>query len=205
VRTYSDITELRRAQNRLSTMLEGMRHGVALFDAQHRLVATNPAIARMFDMPVSIVQPGKSYTEILAEMLELGLVNPYQGSVEATVAKLNREFHKPLRYICTRPNGRMLEAVRDPLPDGGFILTYVDFSNGRLTQDAAQAAINPPLLAQLSTIIGLAQGLQPQPDAPAQTGQLQSLRDAGEQLLAVIDDMLQATRAGQGVPSHQAG
>jgi len=87
----------------------------------------------------------------------------------------------------------VLEAVRDPLPDGGFILTYVDISGSQPTQDAAQAAINPALQAPLSTIIGLAQALQP--DAPAQADQLQSIRAAGVQLLAVIDDMLQAASA----------
>ena len=203
VRTYSDITELRRAQERLSTMLEGMRHGIVLFDAQHRLAATNGAIRHMLDMPDSLLQPGIPYAEIVDRMRELGLIGSHQGSVDAVMEKLTGDLRQPARYTSTRRDGRVLEAVRDPLPDGGFILTYVDISGSQPTQDAAQAAINPALQAPLSTIIGLAQALQP--DAPAQADQLQSIRDAGEQLLAVIDEMLQAARAGQGASSHQAG
>jgi len=203
VRTYSDITELRRAQERLSTMLEGMRHGIVLFDAQHRLAATNGAIRHMLDMPDSLMQPGIPYAEIVDRMRELGLIGSHQGSVDAVMEKLTGDLRQPARYTSTRRDGRVLEAVRDPLPDGGFILTYVDISGSQPTQDAPQAAINPALQAPLSTIIGLAQALQP--DAPAQADQLQSIRDAGEHLLAVIDEMLQAARAGQGVSSHQAG
>jgi len=60
---------------------------------------------------------------------------------------------------------------------------------------AQQGAITPALQAPLGTIIALAQALQPQPDAPARAEHLQSFRAAGEQLLAVIDDMLQAASA----------
>jgi signal transduction histidine kinase len=118
---------------------------------------------------------------------------PAEGSVDAVMEKLTGDLRQPARYTSTRRDGRVLEAVRDPLPDGGFILTYVDISASQPTQDAAQAAINPALQAPLSTIIGLAQALQP--DAPAQADQLQSIRAAGVQLLAVIDDMLQAASA----------
>jgi len=192
VRTYSDITELRRAQQRLATMLDGMRHGIALFDAQHRLVATNRAIAQMLNIPQSLLQPGIAYAEMVGQMRQMGLLGADQPSIDTAMAKLFSDLRQPARYTCTRPDGRMLEAVRDPLPDGGFILTYVDVSNA---EQAQQGAITPALQAPLGTIIALAQALQPQPDAPARAERLQSIRAAGAQLLAVIDDMLQAASA----------
>jgi len=192
VRTYSDITELRRAQQRLATMLDGMRHGIALFDAQHRLVATNRAIAQMLNIPQSLLQPGIAYAEMVGPMGQMGLLGADQPSIDTAMAELFSDLRQPARYTCTRPDGRMLEAVRDPLPDGGFILTYVDVSNA---EQAQQGAITPALQAPLGTIIALAQALQPQPDAPARAEHLQSIRAAGAQLLAVIDDMLQAASA----------
>ena len=202
VRTFSDITELRRAQERLSTMLEGMRHGIALFDAEHRLVATNRAIARMLTIPESLLQPGTPYAEMVDEMRQMGMLGADQASVDVVLAKLFGDLRQPTRYFCPKPDGRMLEAVRDPLPDGGFILTYLDVPSDRLAQDTAPSAISPALDAPLSTIIGLAQALQAKPHAPARAEQLQSLRAAGEQFLAAIDQMLQAAPT---APSHQAG
>jgi PAS domain-containing protein len=202
VRTYSDITELRRAQDQLSTMLEGMRHGIALFDAEHRLVATNRAIARMLNIPEWLLQPGTPYAEMVDQMRQMGLLGADQASVDVVLAKLFSDLRQPTRYFCPKPYGRMLEAVRDPLPDGGFILTYLEVSIERLAQDTAPSAISPALDAPLSTIIGLAQALQAEPHAPARAEQLQSLRAAGEQFLAAIDQMLQAAPT---APSHQAG
>jgi hypothetical protein len=165
-------------------------------------VATNRAIARTLNIPECLLKTGTPYAEMVDQMRQMGMLGADQASVDVALAKLFSDLRQPTRYFCPKPDGRMLEAVRDPLPDGGFILTYLDVPSERLAQDTAPSAISPALDAPLSTIIGLAQALQAGPHAPARAEQLQSLRAAGEQFLAAIDQMLQAAPT---APSHQAG
>jgi C4-dicarboxylate-specific signal transduction histidine kinase len=62
-------------------------------------------------------------------------------------------------YESTKPDGRMIEVRRNPVPDGGFVLIFSDITERkhseeeiRSARDAAEAAYRDPKAAQASLI-----------------------------------------------------
>jgi signal transduction histidine kinase len=220
--TISDVSKLlaaedeaRRRAEVLGVMLENIRHGICMFDAEGRVVAANRLYREMLDLPAELVQPGRRHVEIVSEMLAQGEFGQGEAAAAAAAERLSADPRQPARYVRSRPNGLTLEVVRDPIPDGGFVLTYTDITESRLVRneleqarDAAETAnaaksrflatMSHELRTPLTAVIGFAEALQTHPDAPARADYLQSIRDAGKHLLSLINDILDVARAEQG-------
>ncbi|SDC97034.1 PAS-domain containing protein [Belnapia rosea] len=138
--THSDVTELLKAQaaaaeraSQLQVMLDSMRHGIALFDRDRCLLAANALAAQINGLPVDALQPGRRIEDIAAEVVAVGLIDA------AEVEKLLREdLHSPSRITRHRPDGSVIEIVRDPTPDGGFVITYSDVTALTRAETAAR-------------------------------------------------------------------
>jgi PAS domain-containing protein len=135
VQVVADITLLHQAQAEASQraelmqlMLDSMRHGIALFDADSRLIAANALAARLIGLPPDAMQPGVS----LIELRRLQLAQHEFGTAEeaaALVAISDRHDRlKPYRYTRRRPDGTTLDIASDPTPGGGFVRTYIDIT-----------------------------------------------------------------------------
>ncbi len=126
--THSDVTELSEAraeaQSRadvLQVMMDGMRHGIALFDREHRLLEHNTLATRLAGLYGEIAAPGTTFPDIVAAQLE-------RGGIEADHAAfaLSLDRSRPTRYLRQGPDGTTLEIGSDPTPDGGFVMTLTD-------------------------------------------------------------------------------
>lgn len=220
--TISDVTKLlaaeEEARNRaevLGVMLENIRHGICMFDAEQNVMVANRIFHELLDLPPDLAVPGRPHREIVAELLARGEFGHGEAAAAAAAERLATDFSQPRRYVRARPNGNTVEVVRDPIPGGGFVLTYTDITAERLVRDeleqardAAQAAnaaksrflatMSHELRTPLTAVIGFAEALQTRPDAPARADYLQSIRDAGQHLLSLINDILDVARAEQG-------
>jgi signal transduction histidine kinase len=77
-------------------------------------------------------------------------------------AELSRHLDDPnreVRYERTRPDGRVIEVRRNPVPDGGFVLIYADITERKRAEaaisaarDAAEAALRELQAAQASLV-----------------------------------------------------
>jgi signal transduction histidine kinase len=64
-----------------------------------------------------------------------------------------------MRYERTRPDGRIIEVRRNPVPEGGFVLIYADITKRkqaeeaiRMARDAAESALRELQMAQASLV-----------------------------------------------------
>ena len=138
VRTYSDITELRRAQDQLSTMLEGMRHGVALFSEDGTLLAVNSLTRKLTGLEDPVHKSGDRLGDILGGLADLEK-NQAPGERAAFLERAGARGLKPGRYIRRTVTGLVLEVVTDRLPGGGFVRTLTDVSALHAAEARAQA------------------------------------------------------------------
>jgi signal transduction histidine kinase len=145
--TFTDITEQRRAQVALAsqsalleTTLHHMSHGVAVYNADRELVISNDVHRQLLELPPGLAVPGRRFDDILrfnAERGEFGDGDP-EEEVRKRLASVARQEHHSRQY--TRRNGVSMLVRRVPMPNGGFVITYVDISEQKRAEAALIAA-----------------------------------------------------------------
>jgi PAS domain S-box-containing protein len=138
--------ELRDREAELRVTFENMGDGVAMFDETQRLVAWNRKFQEIFDLPDVLLEQHRTYEEhlrFLAARGDFGADVQTAEQIDALVATTGQ----PYGYERTRPDGRVVEIRRNPVPDGGFVLIFSDITERkrseaeiRAARDAAEAA-----------------------------------------------------------------
>ncbi|UPY37408.1 PAS-domain containing protein [Sediminicoccus sp. KRV36] len=134
VRSFTDITALTEAQAAATSraavvqaMLDNMRHGIALFDAQHRLLTANPLCATLMGLE-GWLRPGVTYLETVTEQHARGEFGPGMTGLEWLQGLRTRDMLEARTLRRRRPNGQELEVAANPVPGGGFVLTLTDIT-----------------------------------------------------------------------------
>jgi Na+/proline symporter/signal transduction histidine kinase len=130
----SDASKL-NAFNRelLQTTVESLVQGVAVVDAELRLVAWNTRYERIFDYPERFLYVGCPIERVYRFNAERGILDTHGGSVDDEVEKRLRWLRKgsPHRLERTLPNGSVIDILGSPMPHGGFVTTYIDITDYR--------------------------------------------------------------------------
>jgi diguanylate cyclase (GGDEF)-like protein/PAS domain S-box-containing protein len=137
---WRDITERKRIEEKLqrqnhilSAVIDNFPGGISLFDAELRLAAHNDQFKQLLDLPDSLLgNPGVSFEDIARYNTGRGEYGPGdpEQQIAAIVARASHfQAHK---FERVRPNGTVLEIRGMPLPDGGFVTTYLDISERKL-------------------------------------------------------------------------
>ena len=218
--THSDITEQVRAQREASAravvqeaMLDNIRHGIALFDAGDRIVAVNRIFRQILSLPEELLAPGRHYADFVDAAGGTRRLRPGRAGLGGGGA---HQIRGPAPGRCgtirTRPDGTVLEVVSDPIPDGGWVLTYTDFTGERRiraelerAKESAEAAnhaksrflatMSHELRTPLNAVIGFSETLAADPDPARGAEYVRAIHDAGRHLLVLIDDILDVARA----------
>ena len=132
-------TAIANRESSLRATFENMEQGVAMYDADYKLVTWNARFREMLDLPASFFDVGHTFVEYLryvGERGEFGKVN----LEEAIVTRLARLKTKH-SFERQRPDGTWLEVYRNPMPGGGFIAIYTDITKRKAAQDSLRATL----------------------------------------------------------------
>jgi two-component system NtrC family sensor kinase len=152
------LNEVRQRQDELRITFENMGDGVALFDGSSHLLAWNCRFQEMFALPNALLEQHGTYEQHLRFLAARGDFGT-QADVEEQIRRLTTTTDRPEVYERTRPDGRVLEIRRNPVPSGGFVLNFSDITERkrneaeiRAARDAAEAAYRELKAAQANLI-----------------------------------------------------
>jgi signal transduction histidine kinase len=220
--TYTDVTERKRHEReiaeksaQLATTLDNMDQGLVVIDRDDRVTLRNNRFVEMFGMPPDLVDAGKPFAEILRFFL---------ATAGVPTDRLNHEIAERLRGLHAvpfsvvdrhRPGGRVFERRCRTMADGACVITYTDVTERRLAEQESRRAREEAELASraktefianmshelrtpLNAIIGfsdvLAHELFGPLGHPRYVGYAQDVRESGEHLLSLINDVLDVAK-----------
>jgi diguanylate cyclase (GGDEF)-like protein len=123
--------ELRRQKVLLDTALENMSQGLAMFDAEGRIMLCNERYAAMMDLD-SAPQTGQPLVEILELQKAAG---QWEGDAPQYVGELIQEMRagRALERVIVRTN-RSIRVVHQPMANGGWVATFEDITEWEQAQ-----------------------------------------------------------------------
>jgi PAS domain S-box-containing protein len=224
IRDISDRKRLEAAARlnfeRLTSAVESMQDGFALFDDHDRLILCNSVYRRLLGEAVTGPVVGKSYEALLGAWLRNAV---FKDEEEARRFQHDRlEKREPMSTFALRTrDGRSLRIMDRQTPEGGLVKTIWDVTEDeqrseelRVAQKAAEAgsaakseflsSMSHELRTPLNAILGFAQLLQHDRKAPLSPRHLERVEQilkGGEHLLRLIDDILDLSRIEAGAVS----
>lgn len=137
---YTDITDLKDEERQkrekvlaetsahLQATLESMSIGVAVFDQKQHLTTANRRYGELLELPATLLTPGSSFDSFqrfndkrgVPELGSGSLITPPDGMAPVEVSV----------------NGRWFSVECDPMPDGGFVISYAEITDRRLAEEA---------------------------------------------------------------------
>ena len=127
-----------------------------MFDAAGRLIAWNRNFQDLLDLPDVFLGQRPTYVEYFRYLAERG---EYSVDLEAELSRAVEDISREMRFERTRPDGRVIEVRRNPVPGGGFVLIYADITERkhaedaiRRARDAAETALRELQTAQASLV-----------------------------------------------------
>ncbi|WP_042012766.1 hybrid sensor histidine kinase/response regulator [Aeromonas fluvialis] len=112
----------------LQGAIEHIGQGISVVDRELRLVAWNRRYIELFHYPPGLIQAGRSIEQIIRYNAEQGLCGP--GDIEDHVARRVAFMKRGSAHISARerPDGRVIEMQGNPMPAGGFVMTFTDIT-----------------------------------------------------------------------------
>jgi signal transduction histidine kinase len=214
--TYEDVTDnlvLERSYNTLIAVqretLDNLYEGVAVIGSDGRIKLTNPAYARMWQIPADVLRDEPHVSDIVERTRDYFEQGDDWPTLRGRIIERLTD-RTPRAGRLTRIDGSVLDYACVPLPDGATLLSYVDVTDSirveralRERAEALEAAdrlksgfvsnISYELRTPLNTIIGFAEILANQYFGPLNARQAEycsGILVSSERLLTIINDIL---------------
>ncbi|WP_160287931.1 hybrid sensor histidine kinase/response regulator [Pseudomonas knackmussii] len=122
----SEVLQFNRAL--LQGAIENITQGISVVDQSLRLVAWNHRYIELFDYPEGLIYVGRPIADIIRYNAERGLCGP--GDPDLHVAKRLYWMRQGTPHTSERlfPNGRVIELIGNPMPGGGFVMSFTDIT-----------------------------------------------------------------------------
>ncbi|WP_300652025.1 PAS domain-containing hybrid sensor histidine kinase/response regulator [Pseudomonas sp.] len=134
----SEVLQFNRAL--LQGAIENITQGISVVDQALRLVAWNHRYVELFDYPEGLIYVGRPIAEIIRFNAERGMLG--DGDVEESIARRLHWMRQGTAHTYERtfPNGRVIELIGNPMPGGGFVMSFTDITEFREAERALKDA-----------------------------------------------------------------
>lgn len=220
--TLTDVTDMRRMESEaaekkrlLETALASMSQGIAIHDADLRLVTCNQKyIDWRGGLPAKLIRPGVLHEDTIRYRAKRGDYGP--GDPERHVRERMDKMKQGGIHSATRLiDGRVIRAQRESMPEGGFVTTYTDITDmkqieieltrakevaemGSRAKTEFLANMSHELRTPLNAIIGFSEmmqsGIYGKLGDQRYEEYARSINDSGLHLLSLIDDILDLSK-----------
>jgi len=110
---------------RLTDALNYMSQGLCMFDRATRIVVCNEQYLRMYKLSPEVVKPGCTLRQLLEHRKQTGLLTAdpetYRRDIMASIKAGNTS-----KWTVKASDGRLVHAINQPMPDGGWVTTHED-------------------------------------------------------------------------------
>lgn len=152
--------ELHTQNMRFDTALNNMSQGLAMFDAQQRLVVCNDEYIAIYQWAERFVQPGMTLQEILQDRVRSGLMSNESLDGIGQTAAAGTGDGKNAAFYCQLNDGRCIAVVARPMLDGGTVTTHEDVTERRRAETQIAYMAHHDALTGLANRILLRERIQ---------------------------------------------
>jgi len=198
---------------RLENALDSMSDGFVMFGPDDRLIACNEPYKRFYSISAPFIRTGVHFRDILREGALRGQYPQAGPDIEAFINAMDYWRHSnnpPIERLL--PDGRWVLITERSTPDGGTVGIRTDITQLKramedlaAARDAARAAgeaksqflarMSHELRTPLNGILGFAQVLLRDPTlSPDQREQVETLNEAGQHLLELVNGLLDLSK-----------
>ena len=125
----------------LRLAIENIDQGVALVDAEMKLVAWNSRYQEMFALPDHLASVGTSIADLIRYNLQQSGMP--EEEIEEQVARRLDHMRAGRQHRLEReqPDGRIMRIVGNPAPGGGYVTSYSDITADRRAEQALEQKV----------------------------------------------------------------
>lgn len=121
--------ELKQQNNRFDAAVNNMAHGLAMFDADEKLVICNAPYLEIYNLPKEFSKPGVLFKDIIEYRTTIG-TSPKAASAEELNSMVHSLFEdigqgdKPTIKVWEMENGQHVSVSYGSVNDGGWVSTH---------------------------------------------------------------------------------
>ncbi len=177
----------------LQGAIEHVSQGIAVVDKQLRLVAWNQRYLELFDFPPGLIQVGRPIADVIRHNAEQGLCGP--GDPEVHVQRRVQHLERGTKHTSSRirEDGQVIEVQGNPMPGGGFVMSFSDITAFRRAERALQE-VNENLEVRVQERTRELESLNRQLGSAIQNAE-QASQSKSRLLAAVSHDLMQPLNA----------
>lgn len=214
--SYEDVTDrlaLERSFNTLADVqretLDNLYEGIAVFGSDGRLKLSNPAYARIWNLPEGMLEMEPHVTDIADHARKFCNTEDDWLALRDQIVRFVTD-PKPFNGHLERGDGSILNYACVPLPDGNVLFSYIDVTDRFRVEQALReraeametaarlksefiANVSYELRTPLNTIIGFAEILANQYFGKLSARQMEyskGILESSQRLLMLINDIL---------------
>jgi diguanylate cyclase (GGDEF)-like protein/PAS domain S-box-containing protein len=145
-RLLASEAELVTQNGRFDAALNNMTQGLAMFDAETRLVVCNERFRTMYGLSTEDVRPGRTLRDIVSSDPDRSA-----GGIDALVADIMGMVAKPHSSVreFVHPSGRIFMITLTPMENGGWVATHEDVTEIRNSESRVRRLAHNDLLTAI--------------------------------------------------------
>lgn len=126
------------SQEMLRGAIEHAYEGMSVVDEDLNLVAWNDKYVKLYDYPDHFLQAGMSIEKVISFNVVRGYCG--EGNIEEQVSKRVNYMREGSPHVSERErqDGRVIKVQGNPIPSGGFVMTFTDITQYRAHAKALQ-------------------------------------------------------------------